>query len=85
MIRTPCLGASTLAPTRTRCCERLLLAAARNRTSIVAGRRAVLTREHNGQPVSLLWACTPHGCDIGAFFNSSDYLIEPALRRANSR
>jgi choline dehydrogenase-like flavoprotein len=70
-----------LPPPAPRCCERLMQKAARTiGLSIVAGRRAVLTREHNGRaPCHYCGACTPHGCDIGAFFNSSDYLIEPAF------
>ena len=63
-----------------RCGERLLQkAAASIGVSIVAGRRAVLTRKHNGRaPCHYCGACG-RGCDIGAFFNSSDYLIEPAF------
>lgn len=42
-------------------------------------RRAVLTREHNGRaPCHYCGACG-RGCDISAFFNASDYLIEPAI------
>lgn len=64
-----------------RCGERLLQRAARDiGISIVAGRRAVLTKEHNGRaPCHYCGACG-RGCDIGAFFNSSDYLLEPAFR-----
>jgi choline dehydrogenase-like flavoprotein len=47
---------------------------------VVSGRRAVLTRQHNGHaPCHYCGACGK-GCDIGAFFNSSDYLIEPAMQ-----
>jgi choline dehydrogenase-like flavoprotein len=63
-----------------RCGERLLQKAGRSiGVSIVAGRRAVLTKEHNGRaPCHYCGACGK-GCDIGAFFNSSDYLLEPAF------
>jgi choline dehydrogenase-like flavoprotein len=43
-------------------------------------RRAVLTKEHNGRAKCHFCGACGKGCDIGAFFNSSDYLIEPALR-----
>lgn len=64
-----------------RCGERLLQKAAKNvGVSIVAGRRAVLTKEHNGRaPCHYCGACG-RGCDVSAFFNSSDYLIEPAFK-----
>ena len=63
-----------------RCGERLLQKAGKSiGVSIVAGRRAVLTKEHNGRaPCHYCGACGK-GCDIGAFFNSSDYLLEPAF------
>lgn len=63
-----------------RCGERLLQrGASRLGISIVAGRRAVLTRRHNGRaPCHYCGACG-RGCDIGAFFNASDYLVEPAF------
>jgi choline dehydrogenase-like flavoprotein len=69
-----------LPPAPPRCGERLMQKAAKNiGISLVSGRRAVLTREHNGHaPCHYCGACGK-GCDIGAFFNSSDYLIEPAL------
>ncbi len=69
-----------LPPPPPRCGERLLQkAAGKLGISIVAGRRAVLTRRHNGHaPCHYCGACG-RGCDIGAFFNSSDYLIEPAF------
>ncbi|HTM47698.1 MAG TPA: GMC family oxidoreductase [Bryobacteraceae bacterium] len=63
-----------------RCGERLLQKAARGiDISIVSGRRAVLTRAHNGHPACHYCGACGKGCDIAAFFNSSDYLIEPAL------
>lgn len=63
-----------------RCGERLLQkAAARIGISIVQGRRAVLTRAHNGRAQCHFCGACGRGCDIGAFFNSSDYLLEPAF------
>lgn len=64
-----------------RCGEKLLKKAAANLgLSIVAGRRAVLTRPHNGHaPCHYCGACG-RGCDVSAFFNASDYLIEPAFQ-----
>ena len=64
-----------------RCGERLLQKAAKGiGVSIVAGRRAVLTKEHNGRaPCHYCGACG-RGCDVSAFFNSTDYLLEPAAK-----
>ena len=69
-----------LPPAAPRCGERLIQKAARSLgIRVVNGRRAVLTREHNGRaPCHYCGACGK-GCDISAFFNSSDYLLEPAL------
>jgi choline dehydrogenase-like flavoprotein len=45
---------------------------------VVPGRRAVLTKPHNGKaPCHYCGACG-QGCDISAFFNSTDYLLDPA-------
>lgn len=64
-----------------RCGERLLQKAAQSiGHSIVAGRRAVLTKPHNGHPQCHYCGACGAGCDVGAFFNSSDYLLEPAYR-----
>jgi choline dehydrogenase-like flavoprotein len=64
-----------------RCGERLLQKAGRKiGVSIVAGRRAVLTKPHNGHaPCHYCGACGS-GCDVGAFFNASDYLVDPAMK-----
>jgi choline dehydrogenase-like flavoprotein len=69
-----------LPPPAPRCGERLLQKAAKGiGISIVSGRRAVLTRPHNGHPACHYCGACGKGCDVGAFFNSSDYLIEPAF------
>lgn len=64
-----------------RCGERLIQkAAASINLSIVAGRRAVLTRPHNGHAQCHFCGACGRGCDVSAFFNSSDYLLEPAFK-----
>lgn len=64
-----------------RCGERLLQKAAKGiGIRIVSGRRAVLTREHNGRAKCHFCGVCGRGCDVSAFFNSSDYLLEPAYR-----
>lgn len=64
-----------------RCGERLLQKAARGiGMNIVSGRRAVLTKPHNGRAQCHFCGVCGRGCDIGAFFNSSDYLLEPAFK-----
>jgi choline dehydrogenase-like flavoprotein len=64
-----------------RCGELLLQkAAASQGISIVAGRRAVLTKPHNGHNACHYCGSCGRGCDVSAFFNASDYLIEPALK-----
>ncbi|MGH9666510.1 MAG: FAD-dependent oxidoreductase, partial [Bryobacteraceae bacterium] len=69
-----------LPPPAPRCGERLLQKAAHKiGVSIVAGRRAVLTRPHNGHTPCHYCGSCGKGCDVGAFFNSSDYLLEPAF------
>ena len=69
-----------LPPPRPRCGEQLLWrAAAKSGMRFVAGRRAVLTQEHNGHPKCHFCGACGKGCDIGAFFNASDYLVDPAL------
>ncbi|MEZ5402940.1 MAG: GMC family oxidoreductase [Bryobacteraceae bacterium] len=70
-----------LPPPAPRCGEQLLRKAAGSiGLSIVAGRRAVLTREHNGHMKCHYCGACGRGCDVSAFFNASDYLIEPALK-----
>ncbi len=64
-----------------RCGERLLQKAAKSvGISIVAGRRAVLTKPHNGHNACHYCGACGKGCDVAAFFNSSDYLLEPAFK-----
>ncbi len=64
-----------------RCGERLLQKAGRGLgLNIVSGRRAVLTKPHNGRAQCHFCGVCGRGCDIGAFFNSSDYLLEPAFQ-----
>src|SRR5580692_2903276 len=69
-----------LPPPPPRCGERLLQKAAKTvGIPVVSGRRAVLTRPLNGHPACHYCGACGKGCDVGAFFNSSDYLIEPAF------
>ncbi|HVT93185.1 MAG TPA: GMC family oxidoreductase [Bryobacteraceae bacterium] len=69
-----------LPPPNPRCGEYLIRGAAhRAGVKVVAGRRAVVTRPLNGHPACHLCGACGRGCDIGAFFNSSDYLLEPAF------
>lgn len=64
-----------------RCGERLLMKAGRSiGVKIVNGRRAVLTKEHNGRAKCHFCGSCGRGCDVSAFFNSSDYLLEPAFQ-----
>ena len=70
-----------LPPPHPRCGEVLLKKAAqRAGIPIVAGRRAVLTRPHNGfAPCHYCGACG-RGCDTASFFNSADHLVPVALK-----
>ncbi len=69
-----------LPPPNPRCGEYLIRRAAhRVGVSIVHGRRAVVTREMNGHAKCHFCGACGRGCDIAAFFNSSDYLVDPAL------
>ncbi|MCC6539634.1 MAG: GMC family oxidoreductase [Bryobacterales bacterium] len=70
-----------LPPAAPRCGEQLLKRAAKSiGIQMVPGRRAVLTRPHNGRAQCHFCGACGRGCDISAFFNSSDYLLEPALK-----
>ena len=79
---TPWLPGSSnyLPPPNLRCGEVLVRkAATRVKYPVVRIRRAVLTQAHNGrEPCHYCGACE-RGCDIGAFFNSFDYLLKDAL------
>jgi choline dehydrogenase-like flavoprotein len=70
-----------LPPPPLRCGEHVIRRAARAvGIDTVAIRRAVLTRDHNGHTKCHYCGACGSGCDVGAFFNASDYLIEPALK-----
>ncbi len=70
-----------LPPAAPRCGEQLLKRAAKSiGIQMVAGRRAVLTKPHNGRAQCHFCGACGRGCDVSAFFNSSDYLLEPALK-----
>ncbi len=75
-----------LPPPAPRCGERLLQKAAGNLgIQVVSGRRAVLTRPHNGHAACHYCGACGKGCDVAAFFNSTDYLTEPALATGRLR
>ncbi len=83
---TPWLPGSSnhLPPPNLRCGEMLLRkAAARAKYPVVNIRRAVLTRAHNGRNRCHYCGACESGCDIGAFFNSFDYLLADALETQN--
>src|SRR5262245_18984110 len=68
-------------PPRPRCGEMLLKKAGeRAGIQIVPGRRAVLTRNHNGWPACHYCGRCGAGCDTGSFFNSADYLLPAAMK-----
>ena len=70
-----------LSPPAMRCGEKYLQsAAAREGISIVPVRRAVLTKPHNGHNACHYCGACGRGCDVSAFFNASDYLMDPALK-----
>ena len=70
-----------LPPPPLRCGEHIIKKAAHSiGINIVPIRRAVLTRDHNGHTKCHYCGACGSGCDVGAFFNSSDYLLEPALK-----
>jgi choline dehydrogenase-like flavoprotein len=63
-----------------RCGEHIIKRSAKSiGIDVVPIRRAVLTRNHNGHTKCHYCGACGSGCDVGAFFNSSDYLIEPAF------
>ena len=69
-----------LPPPNLRCGEVLLRKGAEKAGyTVVNGRRAVLTREHRGRAKCHYCGACGKGCDIGAFFNSRDYLLEDAF------
>ena len=83
---TPFLPGSTnhLPPPAMRCGEVLLKRASdKLGYRAVAGRRAVLTEAHNGRAKCHFCGACGRGCDIGAFFNSYDYLLADALETGN--
>jgi choline dehydrogenase-like flavoprotein len=70
-----------LPPPPLRCGEHIIKRAASSvGIGVVPIRRAVLTQNHNGHTKCHYCGACGSGCDVGAFFNSSDYLIEPALK-----
>ncbi len=75
-----------LPPPPLRCGEIIMKRAANSLgIGIVPIRRAVLTRDHNGHTKCHYCGACGNGCDVGAFFNSSDYLLEPALKTGKLR
>ena len=69
-----------LPPPNLRCGEVLLRQGAEKAGyTVVNGRRAVLTAEHRGRAKCHYCGACGKGCDIGAFFNSKDYLLEDAF------
>jgi choline dehydrogenase-like flavoprotein len=80
---TPALPGSKfhLPPPNPRCGEAILQkAGARVGIPIVHGRRAVNTNTSRGHNACHYCGACGRGCDVSAFFNSSDYLIEPAFK-----
>src|SRR4029453_6163385 len=70
-----------LPPPNPRCGEVLLKkAAGRLNIPVVKGRRAGLTRNHNGFAKCHYCGRCGDGCDTSSFFNAADYLIDPALK-----
>ena len=69
-----------LPPPNLRCGEVLLRKGAEKAGyTVVNGRRAVLTEEHRGRAKCHYCGACGKGCDIGAFFNSRDYLLQDAF------
>jgi choline dehydrogenase-like flavoprotein len=70
-----------LPPPNLRCGEKYLQeAGARAGITIVRGRRAVNTNTSRGHNACHYCGACGRGCDVSAFFNASDYLIEPAFK-----
>ncbi len=70
-----------LPPPNMRCGERSLQKAGeRMGVSIVHGRRAVNTNRSRGHNACHYCGACGRGCDVAAFFNSTDYLLEPAFK-----
>ncbi len=83
---TPFLPGSKhhLPPPNLRCGEKLLQHFAKGAGyNIVHGRRAVLTESIRGRAKCHFCGACGRGCDIGAFFNSYDYLLADALETGN--
>ncbi len=73
-----------LPPPNQRCGEILLRKAAERRgIRIVAGRRAVKTRDHQGFAACHYCGACGRGCDTASFFNSADHLIPFAEKTGN--
>ena len=73
-----------LPPPNLRCGEVLLRKGAEKAGyTVVRGRRAVLTQDHNGRSKCHYCGACGKGCDIGAFFNSPDYLLADAFETGN--
>ncbi len=71
-------------PPNPRCGEMLLKkAATRIGHKIVAGRRAVITRDHRGFAACHYCGSCGKGCDTGSFFNSADHLLPEAVESGN--
>ncbi|MBM3788200.1 MAG: GMC family oxidoreductase, partial [Acidobacteria bacterium] len=75
-----------LPPPAMRCGERFLKRAAESRgIKVVPVRRAVITKPYkNYTPCHYCGACG-RGCDVSAFFNSTDYLLDPAEKTGKLR
>ena len=70
-----------LPPPALRCGEQLLRKAGKSiGIEFVHGRRAVLTKPHNGHSACHYCGACGRGCDVAAFFNATDYLLAPALK-----